>query len=273
MPTLVSDLTAWREPVRPVRIGPAAPETIILRELYTTEGYERVTAGFSGLDLTRRSIQLTPLHLANWALMELLARPLFFDKVWITAGDSQLGFGLGSTGDPLHLWFAPGVRVGARPGPSAVGTRIGELLAPVTETVTRCSRIHERAVATVAAESAIAGLFRTARSAGHPDDRDWLEQASTAVAGALGARVTDERLYCRPDDGPPVVIPSRSLCCVLHDDTSCHGCPGCPKTGGASEQARDVTAWIAAMGDDEFLDVTGRPKLGSGGTEIGWRDR
>ena len=263
MPALLSELTAWRQLDPPVRIGPPAPGTITLRDLATVRGYEQVTAGLAGLDLTGRSVQLTPLHLANWAVMELLVRPLFHDETWITASAPQLGFALKSAGEIPELWLAPDVLVAADPGPAAAGTQIGELLAPVTGTVTRCSRIHERAVATIAAESATAGLFRTARSARRPDDADWLDVASAAAARALGARVTTDRLRCRPDDGPAVVFPARSLCCVLNARTSWHSCPGCPKTGSASEQARDATRWLAAMGEEEFLDTTGRPK-GSG---------
>lgn len=275
MPTLVNELTAWQQLAPPVRIGPAAPGTITLRELATVQGYERVTASMSGPGQTRRSIQLTPLHLANWAVMELLARPLFHDETWLTASAPQLGFVLDSTGGTPELWLAPDVWAAARPGPSAVGTQIGKLLVPVTVVVTRCSRIHQRAVATIAAESAIAGLFRATRAAGRPGDADWLDVASAAVSSALGARVTTERLHCRPDDGPVVVLPSRSLCRVLNAKTSCHSCPGCPKTGSTYEQARDATEWLAAMGEEAFLETTGRPKLSRdpGGTRIAWRDR
>jgi hypothetical protein len=201
-------------------------------------------AGLPGLDMTRRSLQLAPLHHANWVVIELLARPLLHDGAWITASAPQLGFVPGAAGDPPELWLVPDVQVAAPPGPATAGTRIGQLLAPVTEVVARCSRIHERAVTTIAAESAIAGLFRTAHSAGR-HDMDWLDEASAAVASTLNARVSTERLHCGPDGAPAVVLFSRSLCCVLHEKTSCHSCPGCPKLGSPTERARDIAERLA----------------------------
>jgi len=260
MPAPLSYLAAWRELQPPVRIGAPAPGTLTVGELATEHGYQLVTAAMAALGLTRRSVQLAPLHLANWATMELLARPVFTDGVWIAASAHQLGFVIDEHGDMPELWLA--AEAPARPCPRApvVGASIGGLLGPVAGMVTRCSRIHQRAVTTIAAESAIAGLFRTARAAGHPDDARWLDEASATVAKALGARVTSERMCCRPDEGPTVALPARSLCCVLNPKTSCHSCPGCPKTGNAAEREQGVTRWLASMDDEEFLETTGRPR-------------
>jgi len=262
MSALLNDMSAWRDLATPVRIGSAVPGTVTVRELATEGGYDLVTKATSGPSRTRRSIQLTPLHLANWAITELLGRPIFADGVWITAGAHQLGVVVDAHGDTPELWLAPEALAGSCPAASVVGAAIGRLLGPVAGVVTRCSHIHERAVTTIAAESAIAGLFRAARSAGRPDETAWLGDASAAVASALGARVTAKRMRCYPDGGPPVVLPSRSLCCVLNARTSCHSCPGCPKTGDAAEQERDATRWLASMDEGEFLETTGRPKRG-----------
>lgn len=235
-------------------------DTITVADLSTPQGYRRMTASRSDVDLTRRSLLLSPLHHASWAIIELLARPCFYDQAWITAEPHQLGLHLDPAGDLPELWLAPDLAVTERPDPSTVGTTIGALLAPVADVVARCSRIHHRAVTIIAAESAIGGLFRTARTAGHPDERDWLDTTSAALASALGARDTTDRLHLRPDAGPDVIAPARSLCCVLHATLSCHGCPGCPKTGNRAERARGITEWLAAMDDEQFLDTTGRTK-------------
>jgi len=262
MPTLLSDLSAWRQLAPPVRIGPARQGTITIGELATGRGYDLVTRAIAAPGLTRRSRQLTPLHLANWATIELLARPVFADGVWIAAAPRQLGFVIGEHGDMPELWLDPGASAGPCPEPSAIGAAVGALLGPVASVVSRCASIHERAVITIAAESAIAGFFRAARSAGHPDDAEWLDEASAAVADALGTQVSSKRMRCRPDGGAAVVLPARSLCCVLHAKTSCHSCPGCPKSGSASERERGVTEWLSSMPDDEFLEMAGRPKCG-----------
>jgi hypothetical protein len=263
MPTVLNELSAWRDLEPPVRVGPAAPGTITVQDAATERGYELVTKSFSELDTTRRAIQLTPLHLSNHAIIELLVRPVFADGIWIAADGNQLGLVLDAQGDLPEWWLASDAPAGSSPGASEIGAAIGALLGPVVRRVTRCSRIHRNAVATIAAESAIGGLFRTARSAGRPDDADWLDEASAAIAGALGAHVSAERLQVYPDDGPVVVRPTRSLCCVLHTKTTCHACPGCPVPVSTSDWMRDFTEQLAAMTDEEFLDSVGRPRLTS----------
>ena len=262
MTSTLTELRAWSQLDPPVRIGLAEHGTLTLHQLTRAGGYQRVTAAMAQFELGRRSLQLSPLHLANWAIMKLLARPVFFDGVWIAADAHQLGFVIDRHGETPELWLAPELLAGPCPDPSAIGTAIGGLLGPIADTDIRQSRIHERAVTTIATESAIAGLYRTARTGGRPDDAEWLEEASAAVSRALGAQVTSERLRCRPDDGPAVVVPSRSLCCVLNAKISCHSCPGCPNTGDQAAQTRDVSARIATMADDEFLDITGRRRQG-----------
>ena len=207
MPALLHDLSAWRHLTPPVQIGEVTADAITLDELSTPRGYQRVTASMSGPGIPRRSTQLSPLHLANWTIIELLVRPCCYDEVWITARPHQLGFLLGTAGDIPGHWLAPDVGVTTCPDPSAAGTALGALLAPVADVVARCSRIHPRAVATIAAESAIGHLFGTARSAGHLDDEDWLETAAAALALALGTQATTKRLRCHPDAGPAVVTP------------------------------------------------------------------
>jgi hypothetical protein len=262
MPAISNDLAAWRQLYTPVRIGPAAANTITLDDVSGPDGYRRVTAAMSRPDATRRAILLSPLHLANWAIIELLARPCFHDDTWIAARSRELGFILDPAGDIPELWLAPDVGMTTCPDPSAVGTVIGTLLAPVAEVTAACSGIHRRAVTTIAAESAVGGLHRVARSAGRveQDDLDWLDTASAALALALGARVSADRVHARPDAGPDVVMPARSLCCVLHTKTTGHGCPGCPAMGDPAERGRSFTEWLAGMDDEEFLDVAGRPR-------------
>jgi len=261
MPGDLSGVTAWEGLVPPVGIGPARPGTITLGDIVAGRGYEWIMSSMSGLDLSRRSLQLTPLHLANWAVIELLARPLFQDGVWVQVQVHQLGLVVDSVGEVQELWLARDARVDDPPGPEAVGAWIGGLLRPVAASTTAGSRIHERAVATIAAESAIAGMFRAARSSGRNDDLDWLQQASTAISSALGAGVRGRYLHCRPDDGAVVVVPARSLCCVLNSTPSPHACPGCPVVVRASSQVGAVTDWLAAMADAEFRDSTGRPRV------------
>lgn len=260
MLALVSDLTAWHGLEPPIRVGPARTGTITISQLSTRHGYELITTKASGPDLTRRSRQLRPLHLAVQAATQLLA-PVFADGIWVEASPCQLAIMVSAHAEALEFWLEPDARARTCPGASAVGAAIGGLLVPVTRMVSRCSRIHERAVSIVAAESVIAGLYRAARSAGRIDDTGWLDEASAAVAKVLGVRVTAERLRCHPDTGPAVMFPARRLCCVLNSGVSLGSCPGCPKTGTTSDQARNATTWLAAMNDEEFLKTTGRFRM------------
>jgi len=264
MPSPLNDLAAWRNLTPPIRIGPVTTDTVTLDDLSTPDGYQRVKVAMADPEQEPRSVLLAPLHLAHWTISTLLGRPCFHDRAWISAGPRQLGLDLEPAGDMPTFWLAPDVEVTGPPGPSAVGGAIGELLAPVADVVARCSRIHESAVRTIAAESAIGGLFWAARSAGWPDERDWLETASAALGLALDASVSSARVLARPDAGPDVVSLARSLCCVLHTDASCHGCPGCPKKGDLAEQTRDITQWLAGMDQEQFLETTGRAKQPGG---------
>lgn len=257
----MADLRAWRRLDPPLRIGPPQADTLTVGQLSGPAGYEAVTRRMAAAGLTRNSVALAPLHLANWAVMMLLVRPVLHDAVWIPADGVQLGFVLEPDGGARSLWLAPELAVAPCPDASQVGTAIAEHLGPVTLAVTGCSGLHERAVRTIAAESVIAGLFRAARQAGRPGEAGWLEEAAAAVTRTLGARTSTERLRCRPDGGPPVVMPARSLCCVLNAKTSGHSCPGCPRSGGQAERERSISDWLASLGDEEFLHACGRHRV------------
>ncbi len=138
------------------------------------------------------------------------------------------------------------------------------LLRPVAVAVAACWGRNERLVRTIAAESAIAGIFRTVRSAGDPHGEEWLDLACGAIAGALDANVDRRVLNCCPDAGPAIAVPARRVCCVLNTTTSCHSCPGCPRAGTRGEREHLAARWMASLDDAEFVEVTGRPKITGG---------
>jgi len=257
----LADLRAWRRLDPPLRIGPLQAGTLTVDLLSDPAGYEAATRRLAAAGLSRNSAALAPLHLANWAVTLLLVRPVLHDAAWIPADAAQLGLVLEPDGGTRSLWLAPELAVNPCPDAAGVGTAIAQFLGPVVLAMAGPSGLQQRTVRTIAAESAIAGLYRTARQAGRPGEAGWLEEAAAAVIGTLGARTGTQRLRCRPDGGPPVVMPARSQCCVLGSPISRHCCPGCPRSGGQAEREKNLSAWLASLGDEEFFRACGRRRV------------
>jgi len=261
MPARLSGLAAWQDLAPSARIGTAPVGTMTISQLASWPGYDVITSTASGPDLTRRARQLRAVHLAIQVVTQVLCRPMFTDGVWIQASGCQLGLTIDARAEPVELWLEDGAPTRTCLDAAAAGAMIGDLLNPVIRAAATYSRIHESAIVTVAPESAVAALYRTARSARCPDHASWLDTASSAIAQSLGAQITAERLLCRPDCGPAVAVPARKLCCVLSPRASASSCAGCPKTGTVRDQARHATERLATMDDEDFFRNAGRLRI------------
>lgn len=209
----------------------------------------------AGAPVTARHQALVPVHLAVDAAVAAVAGPSAADGTLVAAGAEQVGVVLARTAggglEALGTWAAGGAE--RRPGTATeAGAALRDVLAPVVALARRRGRIGPRTADALVEDSLLARGRLLQRTS--PDPL-WLNDF---LSGTGWSSVRPHRsVTVRPDDGPPVTLPVRRVCCVLSSRPAAGACPTCPLLT-EDARVREGAAWLREVDDDEFALLAGR---------------
>ena len=209
----------------------------------------------AGAPLTARHRALVPVHLAVDAVVAAVAAPSATDSTLVTVTAEQVGAVLARTAqgglEAVGTWAS--ADADRRPGTAGeAGSALREVLAPVVAGARRRGRIGTRAADALVEDSLLARGRQLQRRS--PDPL-WL---NGFLAGTGWSSPRPHRaVTVRPDDGPPVTLPVRRVCCVLSSRPAAGACPTCP-LHAEDVRARESTSWLREVDDDEFALLAGR---------------
>lgn len=239
--------------------GGPADMSLSVRDLATRNGYASALRR-APRDITPAARALIAVHWANWSLIDRIATPALRGRRYTPPDPTAVGIVIRAGTDDVESWSRPDHAPGGPPRIATIAADIADLLRPVADVTSSCWGRDRRLVRAIAAESVVAGVFRVDRAMGRSHTDMQIVTVTRAVADALGVRIAADILRCRPDAGPAVRIPSRRVCCVLNVGTSCHSCPGRPRSGTRTERERATTAWLTSLDAAEFAEETGRAR-------------
>ena len=252
--------TAWQHSGVPVlTVRPSARATS-LADLATNDICAELAASAVDQGGAGKGPELTALHLAAWCLTETVTAVRAWDDRVLNPRPNQLGVHRSATGEINAIWIetsAPSRAALAGDPASTLATLIG----PVVTTVALRARASRRIVTSIAGDALVAGLHTAARGTDAAGRPTWVGDAVDRLDELLPARDRPAPLSCRPDAGPAIQLPSRSVCCVLSARHTDHACPGCPLIPDPADRAADIERWLRDLDDAGFEAVCGRPRF------------
>jgi hypothetical protein len=240
-----------------VRFGPRPADTLTLADLGRPDRHAELVALLTPVAGGKGRAALTVTHISVAIVVSTLVAPLVVDGVELMASAADLGAVIDDDGDVRSYWIGAASTTRS-PAPRRVGATSMRLISPVVDLSRRSGRIGARGVQTIALDALVAGTLRLARMTSHPAAR---QRADELLRGA-GRSISGDTptITVAPDDGPPVVLPVPTICCVLSRTATRHACPTCP-LHPENERERILVEFLGSLDDEGFRYATGRHRI------------
>lgn len=206
-----------------------------------------------------RRAALRLLHGVSRTVVDVWLAPLVLDDRVVVALPDRVGVVFDGDGLATASWVGPHAIVNEAEGAEAVeqvGAAIGAAHRLLVDRYAWIGRLRRCTVETMVLDSVEGATARLLRHRpGHP-----MPVPALLHATGLASRRPQRTVRAWPDDGPPVDLTVRRVCCMLSRHREDTACPTCPLTRDDEVMRRYVEGWLSDVDDDDFVYVTGRAR-------------
>ena len=207
-----------------------------------------------------RKAAIAIVHFTASLALDILLSSATLDGIGIEATADQLGLVFEEDGTLSGVWIADTVDFYEGILAVPLGEQLSSLLKPIVAAVRARWHISRRGLDLVLFDA----IRRRCRQMENRHVAIWEGGWGDELLTAMGdTRIRPPHTITLPgDDGEPVELEMRRVCCVLATCSTPTACPTCPQHSDA-DRRRYADLWLRSMDDQEFLCETGRRRVTS----------